>query len=149
MRLLGRWAFVTLLPLVRLFIRRTRRAYIIVESKNQVLLAKSWFGRQAWQLPGGGVHRRETSLQAVIRELKEETGIMVDPAKCRSVAAGRWQADKLGHVYEVFYYRAGAPLPVKVRRPELIDCRFVNTYELSADNCTQDVLQALGAAGLI
>ncbi|HVX58613.1 MAG TPA: NUDIX hydrolase, partial [Candidatus Saccharimonadales bacterium] len=89
------------------------------------------------------------NLEAVIRELKEETGIVIDSAKCRTVTSGRWQTDRLGHSYEVFYCRLPAPLPVKMRRPELIDCRWLHSYELSSDNCPQDVLRALGAAGLV
>jgi len=149
MNAIGRWAFNILLPLVRLFIRRTKRAYIIIESDGQVLLTKSWFGHQAWQLPGGGVHHGEANLQAATRELREETGVVVGSSACHSVVTSRWQSDNLGFSYEVFYCQARGPLPLKVRRPELIDCRFVKPDELSADNCGQDVLQALTTAGLI
>lgn len=149
MKFLGRALFIILLPLVRLFIRHTSRAYVIIESRNQVLMAKGWFGRQLWQLPGGGASRKETNLQAAVRELKEETGLVIDPALCQPVISGRWQTDRLGHSYEIFYCRMAEPLPVKTRRPELIDCRWIHTYELSQDNCAQDVLRALGAAGLI
>lgn len=48
---------------------------LIVNDKKEVLLVKSWLGRQRWTLPGGGIKRRETPQEAGVREVYEETGL--------------------------------------------------------------------------
>jgi len=56
----------------------------IVNKENQVLIVKrkQKEGDLFWQFPGGGVEDGETNEQAIIRELREETGIDSIPIKC-------------------------------------------------------------------
>ncbi len=50
--------------------------YGVVVKDNQVLLSKQWDGHD---FPGGGIKLGETIEEALIREVKEETGIDVKP----------------------------------------------------------------------
>lgn len=50
---------------------------IVVDRERRVLLLRHTYGTAEWQLPGGGVHRRETIDAAVRREVLEETGLRV------------------------------------------------------------------------
>ena len=43
-----------------------------------------------WELPGGGIDEGESYLQAAIREVREETGLVLDPAR---VGPPRWRRD--------------------------------------------------------
>ncbi len=49
---------------------------IVLNSQNQVLLVKHTY-QVHWHTPGGGVDRGESAKKAVIRELKEEVGVIV------------------------------------------------------------------------
>lgn len=53
----------------------TRVKAFIINSENKVLIARSNGG---CQLPGGHVEKNETYEEALIREIKEEVGIIID-----------------------------------------------------------------------
>ena len=66
-------------------IRSSVKALIIVN--NKILLIKNNSNRigDFYCLPGGGQHKYETLIEAVIRECKEETGYDVNPLKLISL----------------------------------------------------------------
>lgn len=57
---------------------RTRVRVRIRDKRGRVLLVKGWFSSQAWGLPGGGIERGESATQAAVREVYEETGLVID-----------------------------------------------------------------------
>ncbi len=47
-----------------------------------------------WELPGGGIDEGESYLEAAVREIREETGLVLDPA---AVGPPAWRRDSTWH----------------------------------------------------
>lgn len=52
-------------------------AAVIFNAADQVLLVKHSYGKLNWELPGGAVEAEEAVADAAIREVREETGLLV------------------------------------------------------------------------
>ena len=88
--------------------RETARI-MLVDEQNCIFLLKTHFDPEVglpprWLTPGGGIDAGETTLEAAVRELREETGMRVNPEDLGEpvlVSSGRWDwADGLNyHTY--------------------------------------------------
>jgi 8-oxo-dGTP diphosphatase len=54
---------------------------ILLNKENKFLVLKAAYKGLKWDLPGGAVDLPETHLEAIMRELKEETGLAIDDAQ--------------------------------------------------------------------
>lgn len=77
--------------------RETARI-MLVDEQNRIFLLKTHFDPEVglpprWLTPGGGIDSGETTLEAAVRELREETGRRVNPEDLGEpvlVSSGRW-----------------------------------------------------------
>lgn len=60
-------------------------AAAIFDHQGRVLLVRHGYGRQNWELPGGGALVGESPEQTVVREVAEETGLTVVPQRITGV----------------------------------------------------------------
>lgn len=68
-------------------------AAIVRDAGGKILLVKSG---GVWGLPAGAIDLSETPARAVIREVLEETGLLVEPSRVAGVFGG----EKFRYVYE-------------------------------------------------
>jgi 8-oxo-dGTP pyrophosphatase MutT (NUDIX family) len=80
-RVAGKALFWLAWPALYVYLRIGRRTRVLVRHSDDLLVMKTWMGAGSWILPGGGVHFREDPAAGAARELKEETGIELDPAR--------------------------------------------------------------------
>ncbi|MGH3660515.1 MAG: NUDIX hydrolase [Micromonosporaceae bacterium] len=101
---LGREGLRRLLPADLPVVERSAVRLVVLDSDDRILLfftndignpdLGTW-----WELPGGGIDPGETYLQAAVRELREETGIVitpdqVGPASWRRSATYRYRRER-------------------------------------------------------
>jgi 8-oxo-dGTP diphosphatase len=86
-------------------IRYTADVVILTPDGHALLIERDWPPYEgAWALPGGHVDRGETSLDAAVRELFEETGVRVKPADLRQIGTfDRPDRDPRGRYVTVAY----------------------------------------------
>jgi len=89
---------------------RTQGVKCIVMYENEVLLVRLNYAHRRWTLPGGGVGRRESLKEAVIREVLEETGVAIpDAAKVTEyVTTAEFKFDTV-HVFHASLERKPEP----------------------------------------
>jgi 8-oxo-dGTP pyrophosphatase MutT (NUDIX family) len=79
----------------------------IENEKGEVLLVLPRFARGVWGLPGGFHKRREDSLAALIREVREETGLLLKENDV--TARGQYRQNHSSHYDHLFTAIVSAP----------------------------------------
>lgn len=112
--------------------RRWRKApingcnVILTDLRGDILLLRHSYGPDNWSLPGGGVDRGESPLEALKRELDEELGLA--PAKLKPIGELRGEISGSPHTMHLFE-------AVIDRRPrpdnrEVVEARFFPSHSL-------------------
>ena len=71
---------------------------ILSDDEGRILLVRHTYGNQRWYLPGGGGDGNETADEAMVREMREETGFEVEIT--RLVGVYYWTgAYKRDHIF--------------------------------------------------
>lgn len=99
----------------------------VVWLKNKVLLVRRAYepGKGTWTIPGGFVDQRESIAEAIVREIREETGIITEPL---SIISLRDRPDEKHDLYVIFLLRyLGGTL--KAEQEEVSDIGFFSSEE--------------------
>ena len=113
----------------------TQRSRVIVHNDHgQILLVRGFIGAN-WSLPGGGIEKGETPLQAAGRELFEETGIKLDIARLELAGAIEGEHSPVNYVAHIFTVSVkSSELPAEQHnRQEIIDIEWHDPALLPED----------------
>jgi 8-oxo-dGTP pyrophosphatase MutT (NUDIX family) len=105
---------------------------VAIQDGDGRLLTVRKRGTSRFMNPGGKLEPGETPLQAAVREVREELGIVLDPADV--VALGEWSAaaaNEPGAIVKAFAFRAELPTgAVPVVAAEIEEMRWVGLDEV-------------------
>ncbi len=130
-KVLGKLSYYFSYPILRLLIKGTTRAYVLIIVNDEVLLVKGWLGSQnKWHLPGGGLNRRERPNIAAQRELKEEVGIDISTADLVTLNEEPLRT-KLGYNYYLFTLNLPQKPNLSINNIEILEAVFVPIITLA------------------
>ncbi|WP_217189377.1 NUDIX domain-containing protein [Streptomyces buecherae] len=96
---------------------RIRAAALVIRDAHLLLIRFRGDDGEWYEIPGGGVEPGETPRDAVVRELREETGLTVTPTH---EVARVWRRRRFGHYFRVTAEgRVGAPDDLDIEGGEL------------------------------
>lgn len=139
----GTLAFWLGYPLLWVYLRFSTRTRVLVHVDDDILVVQGWLGKGQWQLPGGGVHRGEPSLEAALRELKEETGLTMESDQLKLFYQGQHSQYGLRFKYDCYEARLKAKPAIKKQLLEITDIAWQPAKKLSKTTATQDTYQAV------
>jgi 8-oxo-dGTP pyrophosphatase MutT (NUDIX family) len=142
-RNLGKIAFWLSWPLLFFYLRMGKRTRVLIVYKDEIVVTRGWLGAGQWALPGGGIHRGEDASAGAVREVSEETGLNLDPAKLQHLGNKVASEKGLKFVYEEFVVHLDKKLPLRAQRLEITDIRWIPINELSEKNAENVTLAAL------
>lgn len=133
-KLIGTLAFFLSLPGLYFYLRKDERTRVVVQVDDEILVLKGWYGSNKWMLPGGGMHRGEQPVEAALRELKEETGIIAQPSDLRHVGSGKVKDSYgLGYNYHLFVMTLPERPASAIRNYEIYDVDWRKPTDLVQD----------------
>jgi 8-oxo-dGTP pyrophosphatase MutT (NUDIX family) len=109
--------------------RRLTVEAVVIDAADRVLLVRQGRTRHDWELPGGKVRKHESLLEALHREVQEETQIHVVPQRLIGVYFIRDGSE----VYHDFIFVCGAKAdssPPRPNPPEIAECGFFDLDQL-------------------
>lgn len=139
----GRIVYWLTWPGLKLFLQRTTRTRALIEHNDEIVVTKSWLGNGKWSLPGGGVKRGESVEDALIREIKEEVGLIVTKGQLSKRANMTYRQNGIEFSFLLFDVSIAHKLAVRPDRSEVIHAQWIKIKELSSRNASSDVLQAI------
>lgn len=115
----------------------SHRVRVVVKHGDQFLFVKTSFSAQLLSFPGGGIERKESPLEAAVRELREETGIVVSEQRFRHVGQMHTAPPAIPFritVFEVEVETEDLPPLAWIRTLEIVDRQWIARDRLPLKN---------------
>lgn len=140
---IGKLGFWLSWPVQRVVLPRQHRTRVIIAAEDKVLVVRGWIGTGQWELPGGGVHKREDLVQAAIREVREETGLELQPKQLTKLFEMESQSYKLPFTFTCFSVDLPEPVSAKGRQVEIVDTAWLKPQNITKSNATANTYNAV------
>lgn len=121
---------------------------VIRDGGGRVLLIRRRHepGKGLWSLPGGRIEEGETDAEALIREIAEETGLVVTPG--RLIGSVRRPGAAPGTEYDIRDYAADVTGGTLTPGDDADDARWAGLADLAALPLTDGLLDTLRSWGV-
>ena len=121
---------------------------IIKDEAGRLLLIQRGHEPEAgrWSLPGGRIGPGESDEQAVVREIREETGLLVT---CGALVGSVERPGLRGAVVDIRDYAATVTGGTLAAGDDAADARWVNPADLAALQLTSGLAETLNAWGVL
>jgi len=118
---------------------RVRVAALIVRDRHVLLARHVKHGRTSYLLPGGGIETRETAIEALTRELREEASAAITVGDLRYVVEAI-APDGSKHLVQLVFEATLASEVGPSTDPRVVACEWHDVAELS----TLDIHPSIG-----
>lgn len=132
--LVGRTIYFITWPGIWLVVRLTPpRTRIAVEHRGELLVTKDWLGSGQWNLPGGGLHHNEDKVDGALRELFEETGVVINSNNMtyiKSISVKNGMPTTL----HFFHTKVDEKPEIRLQKFEILDYRWIDVKHIRSVN---------------
>lgn len=122
--------YIATYPITSSILHNSRRVRVVVTSKNQILLQRSHLGLQKWSLPGGGINKNETALQAAKRETYEETNVALKESDLGQIGFRRLPPKKRWPSMDITFFSARLKKPEQPKVTHKFEIMEVKWFKL-------------------
>jgi ADP-ribose pyrophosphatase YjhB (NUDIX family) len=121
---------------------------VIKDDRGRLLLIKRGHapGAGLWSLPGGRIEPGETDAEALVREMREETGLAVEPGQL--IGTVRRPAQD-GDVFDIRDYAARVTGGTLRAGDDAAEARWVAPGEMGSLPVTEGLVEALTSWGVL
>lgn len=130
----GKTAFWLSWPALFAYLYFSSRTRVLIKYKDEVLLVKTWLGPGKWILPGGGLHLKEDSVLGALREVREETGIELDPRQIKFLEKRRVRDNGLSSKLIIFTIELLKRPVMRPQKYELLDLRWFPIKDVASSS---------------
>lgn len=131
-RKLGVVGFWLLWPPIVVYARITGpRTRVLITNGQSVLVIKNWLSPGGWSLAGGGIHKGEAPIDAAIREVHEELGLVLEKQALVDLGS-HVSVEAIGLVSKYYLYQVEfAEQPALTLQPsEIMEATWMSAEDL-------------------
>lgn len=143
--IIGRIGFVLVWPLLWIYLQKGKRTRVVIIAEGKVLVVKGWLSDGSWSLPGGGLHYKEDPIVGAIREVREETGLILKPDQLRKLYEGTSKAHRLPFKYICYSAQLPKITSVKNQPGEIIESAWLEPTKINPQNASSNTIAGVQA----
>lgn len=145
--IIGQIIYVLGYPVIRVALYKSKRSYVAITCKDEVLLTVDWLSAHHQnRLPGGGIKRGEDAKLAVSRELEEEIGLKTSINELKPLINNKIDSHK-GFEYYLFSLNLNKKPKIKTSNFEVLYTVWVSRHDINKYKLGLEAEQALKAMG--